>query len=123
MSEHRNPDLENKAVFTSRSMKFGIPTRVFVAIVVVVAFSSFVCWSYLPKLIGIPVSFVLALVIFIPAYLAHKVDPDAYILWIRSLWADSRLTTLRSYKRPILVLVPGPGGEYIAQPTSTGSTR
>lgn len=123
MAEHRNPDLENKAVFTSRPMKLGIPTRVFVGICVLSGFAAFVNWMYLPKLVGIPLTIVLLLIMFIPAYLAHKTDPDAYVLWIRSLFASPRLTTLFSHKRTILVLTPGPGGELIAQPTSKGSTR
>lgn len=123
MGEHRNPELENKAVFTSRSFKFGIPTRVFVALGVLSAFGVFVSWTYLPKLIGIPVSIILVLVMYIPAYLAHKTDPDAYVLWIRSLFTNPRLTTLVSHRRPMLVLSAGPDGKLIAQPTSKGSTR
>lgn len=123
MDQHRNPDLENKAVFTSRSMKLGIPTRVFVGICVLAGFAAFVNWMYLPKLVGIPLTILLLLIMFIPAYLAHKTDPDAYILWIRSLFASPRLTTLTSHKRTILVLAPGPGGELTAKPTSKGSTR
>lgn len=123
MGEHRNPELENKAVFTSRSFKFGLPTRVFVALLVIAGFAAFVSWVYLPKIIGIPLSIILVLVIYIPAYLAHKTDPDAYVLWIRSLFAHPRLTTLISHRRPILVLAPGPGGELIVQSTTKGSTR
>ncbi|MCF5395295.1 hypothetical protein GIV96_25595 [Pseudomonas syringae] len=123
MAEHRNPDLENKAVFTSRSMIAGIPSRVFVAIVVLSSFAIFVNWMYLPKFLGIPLSVMLVLIIFIPAYLAHKDDPDAYVLWIRSLFASSRLTTRVTHRRTILVLAPGPGGVLTAQPTSKGSTR
>ncbi|HFT6910270.1 TPA: hypothetical protein ACGRPR_006458, partial [Pseudomonas aeruginosa] len=44
------------------------------------------------------------LLVLIPVYLVHKDDPEAYIVWLRSLFAAARLTVSRSTRRRVLLL-------------------
>lgn len=68
----------------------GIPSRVFVAIVVLSGFAIFVNWMYLPKFLGIPLSVMLVLIIFIPAYLR----------------AQRRSRRIRSLDQKLICLIP-----------------
>lgn len=120
MGEHRNPNLKNKAVFTQHHMIWGIPSRVFVGTLFLTFFSAFVFCKYLPLWIGIPASLVLAFVILLPVYLIHKEDPEAYIVWMRSLFAPFRLSAGRSVRRRVLILVPDSGGVLKVKPISQG---
>lgn len=116
MAEDKNPNLKNKAVFTQRDMSMGIPTRVLVGTMFLTLFSAFVFCKYLPLYAGIPLSLLLSFLILVPVYLVHKEDPDAYIVWLRSLFAASRLSAGRSVRRRVLVLIPQPGGALKTQP-------
>lgn len=109
MDEHRNPNLKNKAVFTQRDLSIGMPTRVFYATLFLVSFAAFVFIKYLGWAVGLPGAALLAVLIFMPVYLIHKEDPEAYIVWLRSLVSASRLTVGRSIRRRVLVLVPQEG--------------
>jgi type IV secretory pathway TrbD component len=123
MVEDRNPNLKNKAVFTHQSLVAGIPTKVLISTLLLTAFSAMVFCKYLPLWLGLIISVALALLILVPVYLLHKEDPEAYIVWMRSLWAPSRLTAGRSVRRRMLVLVPQSGGTFKVQPTSKGSKQ
>lgn len=116
MAEDRNPNLKNKAVFTDRDLTMGIPTRVFIATLFLALFSAFVFCKYMGAAIGLPLSILLALLILIPVYLVHKEDQEAYIVWLRSLFAPHRLSAGRSVRRRVLILVPAPGGALKPQP-------
>ncbi|HGM4353942.1 TPA: hypothetical protein ACKPJR_006340 [Pseudomonas aeruginosa] len=115
MDEHRNPNLKNKAVFTHRDLSIGMPTRVFYATLFLVSFAAFVFIKYLGWAVGLPGAAILGILIFMPVYLIHKEDPEAYIVWLRSLVSASRLTVGRSVRRRMLVLVPLEGGEFKTQ--------
>lgn len=104
MAEHRNPNLKNKAVFTQRDLILGIPSRVFIATMFLVAFGAVVFCIYLPTTLGIAASLVIGLLVLIPVYLVHKDDPEAYMVWIRSLFAAARLSVSRSVRRRVLLL-------------------
>ncbi|WP_263147676.1 hypothetical protein [Pseudomonas sp. RIT-PI-AD] len=104
MGEHRNPNLKNKAVFTQRDMILGIPARVFIGTLFLVAFAAVVFCVYLPIYLGLGSSLVMGLLVLIPVYLVHKEDPEAYIVWLRSLFAAARLTVSRSTRRRVLLL-------------------
>ncbi|WAH62221.1 hypothetical protein LZ023_40805 (plasmid) [Pseudomonas silvicola] len=116
MSEHKNTNLENKAVFTHRDQKLGIPSKVFFGTLFLSIFATFVFVKYLPTLLGLLVSAAVTLIILIPAYLVHKDDPDAYIVWLRGLFAPARLTTVRSTRRRVLVLEPQEDGSFKPKP-------
>ena len=123
MAEDRNPNLKNKAVFTQRDMSMGIPTRVLVGTLFLTGFSAFVFCKYLGLWIGIPSSFLLSFLILIPVYLVHKEDPEAYIVWLRSLFAATRLSASKSVRRRVLILTPLAGGALEIQPMSKGMKK
>jgi len=110
MGEHRNPNLKNKAVFTQRDMILGIPSRVAIATLFLVGFAAVVFCVYLPVYIGILCSFLIGLLVLIPVYLIHKEDPEAYVVWLRSMFAATRLTVSRSTRRRVLLLSRRPDG-------------
>ncbi|HDZ58143.1 MAG TPA: hypothetical protein ENI17_02685 [Pseudomonas xinjiangensis] len=115
MVEHKNPNLKNKAVFVDRDMVMGIPARVFVATVLLTFFTAFVFCKYLPLLLGIAASLVLSLLILLPVYLVHRDDPEAYMVWLRSLFTAARLTASRSTRRRVLMLTHRAGGDLHIQ--------
>ena len=123
MAEHRNPNLKNKAVFTQRDMIMGIPSRVFVGTLFLTFFSAFVFCKYLPMWVGAPASLLLSFLILVPVYLIHKEDPEAYIVWLRSMFAAARLTVARCIRRRVLVLAPQEGGALKVQPLSQGNKK
>lgn len=123
MAEDRNPNLKNKAVFTQRDMSMGIPTRVLVGTLFLAGFSAFVICKYLGLWIGIPSSLLLFCLILIPVFLVHKEDPEAYIVWLRSLVAASRLSASKSVRRRVLILAPLAGGALEIQPMSEGTKK
>lgn len=101
---HFNPNLKNKAVFTQRDMLFGIPTRVALAAFLLALFVGFVFIRYLPTTIGVLVSILFLFLILVPVYFVHKEDPEAYIVWLRGLFAPSRLSASKSVRRRMLLL-------------------
>lgn len=104
MAENTNPNLKNKVVFTQRRQVLGIPDRVFGASLLLVVFSAFVFVTYLGWVVGLPAGALLGAVIFVPEYLVHKDDPDAYLVWLGSLFAPVRLTASRISARPLVLL-------------------
>lgn len=124
MAENTNPNLKNKVVFTQRRLVLGIPERIFGASLLLAIFAMFVFVTYLGWLIGLPAGLLLAAVIFVPEYLVHKEDPDAYLVWMRSLTAPSRLTASR-ISRKRLVLLSWDGDRSVVTPLAEkkGPTR
>ncbi len=123
VDEHRNPNLKNKAVFTQRDTSLGVPTRVFVGTAFLILFAAVVFCSYLGWTVGLPATVVLALVIFLPVYLIHKDDPEAYVVWLRSMFTASRLSAVRNTRRRMLVLIPDGAGHFNIKTITQGNSK
>lgn len=121
MSEHRNLNLKNKAVFTQRDSILGIPSRVAIATLLLVGFAAVVFCVYLPVFIGILCSLLIGLLVLIPVYMIHKEDPDAYMVWLRSLFVATRLTVRRSTRRRVLLLSRRSDGTLQVTPLTKGN--
>lgn len=104
MSQDRNPNLKNKAVFTKKKTVIGIPDKVFYASCLLFVFCAFVFVSHLGWLMGLPISLLFGAVVFVPEYLVHKEDPDGYLVWLGGLFTPARLTASRVSARPLMLL-------------------
>lgn len=123
MIEDKNPNLENKAVFVKQDQTFGLPTRVFIGALFLAGFAAFVFFKYLGVWMGLFVSIAVGLVILVPSYLIHQEDPDAYIVWLRGLFAPTRRTTVTGTRRRVVVLAPHAGGTLKPKPLSEGNQQ
>ncbi|BES73864.1 hypothetical protein RE428_48820 (plasmid) [Marinobacter nanhaiticus D15-8W] len=104
MAEHKNPNLKNKVVFTHRREVLGIPEKIFFSLCALCVFAAFVFCAYLGWSVGAPLSVALVVLVFVPVYLVHKEDHDAYSVWMRSLITPSRLTASRIKPRRLVLL-------------------
>lgn len=90
--ENNKKSLKNSKVFANRSVG-SIPSTVFICLGALIIFSFLLALYYLGVVIAFIVSFIFAFIIFVPALIVHKNDPQGYITWLLVLFKANQLDT------------------------------
>lgn len=100
-----DPKLRNLSVFAEEGTIAGMPGKIFVALSLLWLTITIVLFVYFNGWVAAFIGLVFLIVLFVPAYLVHKDDPQGYQTWLRAIWTPGKLSSVAYKKRRICVLV------------------